>query len=72
VERPRPVILLAVALLAVLASTVYGVTDEVHQRFVPGRTADLLDLAADAVGATIAAVGALAARWLRGRGAARI
>lgn len=41
--------------LAVLLATLYGVTDEVHQRFVPGRTAEIVDLTADAIGATVAA-----------------
>jgi VanZ family protein len=31
----------------------YGASDEFHQRFVPGRTGDLPDLFADALGATI-------------------
>lgn len=35
----------------------YGVTDEWHQSFVPGRSAELRDLAADAIGALLAAVG---------------
>ena len=40
----------------------YGVTDEWHQSFVPGRDADLWDVVADALGATLAigAVGVLA------------
>ena len=37
---------------AALAITIgYGVTDEIHQMFVPGRTAELSDLVADATGA---------------------
>jgi VanZ family protein len=35
----------------------YGVTDEWHQSFVPGRSADAIDLVADAVGAGLAAGG---------------
>ena len=42
------------AWIAVLLATLYGVTDEVHQRFVPGRTAEVTDLIADALGATVA------------------
>ena len=44
-----------VAWSAVLLATLYGVTDEVHQRFVPGRLAEVTDLVADAFGATVAA-----------------
>jgi len=38
-------------------ATLYGVFDEVHQAFVPGRTSDILDIVADTTGAAIAAVG---------------
>jgi len=34
-------------------ATVYGFTDEFHQWFVPGRTADPRDLLADGVGAAL-------------------
>lgn len=40
--------------LAVVAATLYGVTDEVHQSFVPLREPDVWDIAADAVGAAAA------------------
>jgi len=44
------------ALLAIALTVAYAGTDEFHQWFVPGRTADLWDLMADARGAVIAAV----------------
>jgi len=43
----RPLVKLAV----VIACAVYGVTDEFHQSFVPGRMPDWLDLRNDAIGA---------------------
>ena len=39
--------------LAVLLVTVYGVLDEFHQHFVPGRSPDILDVMADAAGAML-------------------
>jgi VanZ family protein len=44
-------------LLAILITTAYGASDEYHQRFVAGRSADLADLYADATGASVATVG---------------
>lgn len=44
------------ALGAAFLATLYGGADEWHQRYVPGRSADWQDWAADAVGAVCAAV----------------
>ncbi|MGH7231722.1 MAG: VanZ family protein [Nitrospiraceae bacterium] len=44
-------------LLAILAATAYGLTDEIHQAFVPFRDADGWDLLTDVVGAAIGAWG---------------
>ena len=48
--------------LGFVVAVIYGVTDEGHQIFVPGRHADVRDLQADAIGAAIAA----AAVWAWG------
>lgn len=40
---------------AILISSLYGVSDEYHQLFVPGRSFDVLDIAADAIGSVIGA-----------------
>ncbi|OGF47782.1 MAG: hypothetical protein A2452_09830 [Candidatus Firestonebacteria bacterium RIFOXYC2_FULL_39_67] len=42
-------------LAAVLIASLYGMTDEYHQSFVPERSMDILDWAADIVGAIIGA-----------------
>src|SRR5688572_2971072 len=55
------------ALLAAAVAVVYGITDEVHQYFVPLRTMDAADIVADAAGAA-AAAGVLYVRdIIRGR-----
>ena len=55
------------AAMAVVLAVLYGVTDEVHQAFVPGRSPDVADLAADALGATLA-VGGMGASAILFRG----
>lgn len=52
---------LSTALTATLLATAYGVTDEYHQSFVPGRTADPADVVKDLVGAALGC--ALYRRW---------
>ena len=49
-------ITLSTALLGIALTFAYGLTDEFHQMFVPGRFADWRDLVADAIGGVIAAV----------------
>ena len=44
------------AVTAILITIAYAATDEVHQMFVPGRTADAYDLVADAAGAVVGTV----------------
>lgn len=44
------------AIFAVLLGVVYGITDEYHQSFVPGRTSSIHDLLADGIGVTIAQI----------------
>jgi VanZ family protein len=50
-------------LLSTLAGVLYGASDEFHQSFVPGRSAELGDLAADAAGSLLGA--ALYSLWNR-------
>jgi VanZ family protein len=50
---------LGTATAAVAFAAVYGITDEFHQWFVPGRTADVYDWVADCVGAVAGVVAVL-------------
>jgi len=54
-----------IALLSFLAALFYGASDELHQLFVPARSAELADLAADSLGVTLAVWGwfKLTAHW---------
>ena len=58
-----------VVIAAWLIATLYGVTDEWHQMYVPGRTSELRDLVNDAAGA-LAALG-VAGAWSIMRGPSR-
>ena len=40
-------------LFSIAIGVVYGITDEFHQRFVPGRYPEILDAVADAVGSIL-------------------
>ena len=53
---------------AIVTAVLYGVSDEFHQSFVPGRTPDVADVVADGIGAT-AAVGTA---WLVARFGVRL
>jgi VanZ family protein len=50
--------------VAVMIAGIYGVTDEVHQFFVPGRVASIYDAAADLIGS---AAGAASVLFLKDR-----
>jgi VanZ family protein len=57
------------AIIAIVIASLYGVTDEFHQHFVPMRTPDPADWALDTVGATIGATVVHVALGLRRRAA---
>ena len=44
--------------LSAMASSVYGISDEIHQYFVPSRTASMADALADILGSVAGALGA--------------
>jgi len=52
--------------MAALTGFLYGISDEIHQSFVPGREASVFDAVADGVGSVFGAwVAIFFARWLR-------
>ena len=57
-----PAVALQAVVLAIVTASVYGVTDEVHQLFVPFRESSWQDWLADTIGA---AIGALSWRFIR-------
>ncbi|NCQ61765.1 MAG: hypothetical protein GW913_13990 [Myxococcales bacterium] len=56
-----------VVLFGILVTVLWGLSDELHQAFVPGRSSELLDLLADTLGAVTAAL-MMVVYWAR-RGA---
>jgi VanZ family protein len=55
-----------IAVVALLISVAYGVSDEFHQSFVPGRQASADDLLTDAIGALAGTIACWAWGILRG------
>ncbi len=43
-------------IIAILVATFYGITDEIHQAFVPGRDLSIMDVLADSIGAIIGVI----------------
>jgi VanZ family protein len=62
VAREDPELELIVATVAFGLTVLYGVSDELHQAFVPGRSASERDLAMDALGAVLGLAFALLAQ----------
>ena len=57
-----PAVAQQAVVLAIVTASVYGITDEVHQFFVPFRESSWLDWLADTIGA---AIGAISWRFIR-------
>ena len=57
-----PAVARQAVVLAIVTASVYGITDEVHQFFVPFRESSWLDWLADTIGA---AIGAISWRFIR-------
>jgi VanZ family protein len=51
-----PAVARQAVVLAIVTASIYGVTDEVHQFFVPFRESSWLDWLADTIGAAIGAI----------------
>lgn len=45
----------AIVIVAAMVVTAYGISDELHQRFTPGRSPDVFDVIADAIGGVLGA-----------------
>ena len=53
-RAPEPCSIQVRMFVPILFASLYGVSDEIHQLFTPGRTFSLLDMVADTLGATAA------------------
>jgi VanZ family protein len=62
---PRALRLRTQIVIAILATTLYGVSDEIHQLWTPNRTADWHDVVADALGAVLGALAFVAMQWMK-------
>jgi len=60
--RESPQRLLLLGLAAVAIAVVYGISDEFHQSFVPGRAVEAKDLMVDAIGSVVGVAGWVVAR----------
>ena len=58
-----------VVVFSILSAGLYGISDEIHQYFVPGRNADIMDTAVNFVGA---ACGVLCYQYLAKRHSAAV
>jgi VanZ family protein len=63
---------IGMALALLLACSLYGVSDEFHQSFVPGRTPDVIDWATDTLGAGMAVVSVMLIAQTANPGSGRI
>lgn len=54
--------------VALLMTAGWGILDEIHQAFVPGRSSDVLDVVADLIGALFGTSGRLAISLFAARG----
>ena len=50
-------------LISFLLAGIYGITDEFHQSFVPGRNAAAADVVADFIGAVLGSLGAIRVKF---------
>jgi len=55
-KRISPARLIA---LSIFLTALYGASDEIHQYFVPSRSAEFLDFAADAIGGCVGVIAAM-------------